>query len=196
MRSLLLGLAMAMCGCTQVIGLDQLQRDPSFDPDAAPTPPATGGGDAAAMDASRDATDAAADVAASTCPDPGSIAFGGHCYFLLADAKSWVDAKNACAAAGAHLVTLTSSDEQAAVAKLEPTLQRWIGLSRVDTSPATKASYEWVTGEPQSYDNWYAKEPDGSGTCVRMKEDGQWYDRPCDVVTPDSPALRGICERE
>merc|ERR1711963_1378135 len=32
--------------------------------------------------------------------------------------------------------------------------------------------------------NWYSGEPNGSGNCIRMCNDGKWYDGPCASTRP------------
>jgi hypothetical protein len=123
------------------------------------------------------------------CAGAGSITFGGHCYFLGSPA-SWDASKGACTSAGAHLVTIGSSQEQDALNGLAPTQDRWIGLSRPVGSQPRDSSYVWVTGEARTYTNWEFGEPNGSGECARLRPGGRWADNTC------STALAAICERE
>jgi hypothetical protein len=129
------------------------------------------------------------------CPEPGAIRYGGHCYFPT-DALAFNDAFNACKAAQppAHLVAISSDAEQTAVEALQTGTQRWIGLTRDPSAPSDPSSFQWLTGEPMTYQHWHNDptdvEPNGSGPCVRFLEDGTWADWTC-----DSP-LVSICERE
>ena len=93
---------------------------------------------------------------------------------------------------GAHLVTITSSAESGAIGSISPGVDRWIGLSRTAVAPAVDSSYQWITGEPRAgYSSWSPGEPNGSGTCVRMKAGGvQWADDGC------TDQRDAICERE
>lgn len=126
----------------------------------------------------------AANVAASSdCLAVSGKAFGGHCYFV-ADVAAFATARGACKAKGAHLVTITSSAEQAFVAGLTST-DTWIGLERVSGKLDT-----WVTGEPVGYALWAPGEPNGSGSCVRLRSDHLWGDNNCSLEYP------AICERE
>ena len=125
------------------------------------------------------------------CSDPGGMLFGGHCYFPITTTSTWSTAKTACESTSAHLVTITSAAEQAFVAAMDPTNQRWIGLSRPVAAPPTDPkSFVWVTAEAVSYTNWAPTEPNGSGECVRLRNTNDWGDQAC-TVTYDA-----ICERE
>jgi hypothetical protein len=125
------------------------------------------------------------------CLSLHGIVFKGHCYFTVA-AGAWD--QNACDAQGAHLATLTAADEQAAAATVSPGQERWIGLRRRNGSPRDPTSFEWVTGEPLSYDNWAnygsTREPNGTGDCVRLLTAGTWADNDCSERFPV------LCEHE
>ena len=67
--------------------------------------------------------------------------------------------------------------------------ERWIGLSRPVGSPLTITSFEWITGEKVTYQNFYPlDEPEAY--CARMWADGLWADHSCDLAYPI------VCERE
>ena len=128
---------------------------------------------------------------APPCTDPGGLTFGGHCYFLIAKAGAWSSAKAACESTSAHLVTLTSLAEQTFVQAMGAGQNRWIGLSRPTTaSPTDPKSFAWVTGEAETYMNWAAGEPNGSGECARMRNTNDWTDNSC------TTGYDAICERE
>jgi hypothetical protein len=147
-------------------------------------------------DRSNDSTDAPgatdASDAAIPCTEVGAVSFGGHCYFALGSTSSFAAASSACTNLGAHLVTISSSAESSAVTPISTNVDRWMGLSKNASDPATDASYRFVTGEARGgYSNWSSGEPNGSGDCVRAKAGGiQWAD---DVCTNLHDA---ICERE
>lgn len=196
-----------LAGCQTLSGLSELEKDEAFDPDADagfdvsfPDP------DAPVADAPAADTGAADTAPAETTPSDGDAAscegkvLDGHCYFLLPTDQTWTAARDACAAAGAHLVTFDSAAEYAVLADVG-TGDRWIGLSRPDTvddaGRFSKDSFQWITGDPVTLDNWHVPppdaglpEPDGSGACVRARGDGKWADRDC------ASPLKGVCERE
>ena len=130
--------------------------------------------------------------AAIPCTEVGAVRFGGHCYFALGKTNSFAAANTACTNLGAHLVTISSSAESSAVTPISTNVDRWMGLSKNASDPATNASYQFVTGEARGgYSNWYPGEPNGSGDCVRMKAGGvQWADDGCTNLHD------AICERE
>jgi hypothetical protein len=126
------------------------------------------------------------------CTSVHGIVFRGHCYFVIPP-TAWDE--NACTSRGAHLATITSADEQTAVAALAPGQGRWVGLRRQNGSPRAPDSFDWVTGEPLSYANWAvyndnSREPNGTGDCVRLLDDGTWADSAC------SDRNQALCERE
>ncbi len=125
---------------------------------------------------------------APPCSEATGKMFGGHCYFTLTS-RTQTAAVADCAAAGAHLVTVTSSAEHDFL-KTVGTGDRWIGLK--SPSPSNdRSTYQWITGEAKSFNAWYSADPDAMGPCVAMHGTlQQWVDRGCG----DSNAA--ICERE
>ena len=122
------------------------------------------------------------------CTDPGGKTFGGHCYFPTPEARYWTTSRDYCTSKGAHLVTITSAEEQVFVATVG-TGERWIGLYRPEGSPYMASSFRWVTTETGTYRNWASGEPNFSGSCARMRTDG-WADQSC------ATNYIAVCERE
>jgi len=170
----------------------------------APDDVAVDAGDDVAVDAGDDvAVDAGDDVAvdapddagldaAVPCTDPGALAWSqnGHCYFALAGPpRNWSTQRDACVSAGAHLVTITSQEENAFVSQMVGVQDRWIGLRK----PQAGEPFSWVTGEPVSYTAWDAGEPNETGeACARLRANTNpqtWADRPCNQT------FGAICER-
>ena len=89
----------------------------------------------------------------------------GHSYEVIADSvSSWAQADAAAQAAGGHLVTITSADENQFVDRLlissdAPTGSYWMGLRRSGAG-ATGDFQAWTTGEKLDYTNWTAGVPD------------------------------------
>jgi hypothetical protein len=137
-----------------------------------------------------DTMEAAVDT--GTGPDAGPCNNGavymGHCYFAVSPPATWAVQQANCVSAGGHLVTIGDPGEQAAITNVGSG-DRWIGLSRPMGSSAVDTSYVWVNGEPRTYTNWAAGEPNGSGLAVRMHADGTWSD------SQDNAPYVGLCER-
>lgn len=84
-----------------------------------------------------------------------TITSEGHTYRLYNDCLTWEKAKVKCEELGGHLVTITSAEEQDAVAGLlsgQARIGYWIGGKKDGGST-------WVTGEEFSYSNWDPGEP-------------------------------------
>ena len=154
---------------------------------------ATGPTDGAARDGIAQPSDAGPSDVASEAPAScgGAVELGGHCYFAASTQGTFDATRAACAAAGAHLVTIGSAAEQAAIQPISGGQERWIGLARTSDAGVTDAAaFAWITGEPSTFAHWTPGEPNGSGPCVRMKTDGTWADQTC------ATSLAAICEFE
>ena len=198
-RVLWLGLLSA---CTQDFSV--------FDPDGA-APPSDGSTDVTVQqDAGQDAVtadvvakdtsvqdvavqDVIPDVAPDapvTCTETGAITYNNHCYFLVTTTQTQAAAATNCTNAGAHLVTITDANEQAAVIVLGATTERWTDLFR-NGGPAKDMNYKWLTGEARNgFSAWSPGEPNGTGQCATLLGTGLWNDQDCTV------SLASICERE
>jgi hypothetical protein len=62
----------------------------------------------------------------------------------------------------AHLATITSASEDALIGNLGDEGGWWIGGRNFTTSPDPSFGWTWITGEPFSYANWRAGEPNNS----------------------------------
>ncbi len=125
------------------------------------------------------------------CTETGAVQYGGHCYFLMSGAQDFNTSKANCKQANnAHLVTITTAGEQAAVMGLGSGSERWIGLFR-SSGPAKDQFYAWVTGEGRNgYSDWAPGEPNGTGQCGTWLSTGLWNDEDCSI------SLASVCERE
>jgi hypothetical protein len=130
------------------------------------------------------------EAAALSCSETEGITFAGHCYFVTFSADAWDGSRSACQFSSAHLVTITSSAEQSAIAALGAAQDRWIGLSRPASAPATAGSFQWLSGEAVSYSNWDVNEPNPIGACARRLAGGRWAGTLC------AASLLAICERD
>lgn len=85
------------------------------------------------------------------------VVFNNHRYQVVKESVTWQEAKKRCEAAGGHLVTITSAEENEFVTGLLSSYTRyWIGLS----NGLLKDIWRWVTNETSNYSNWEIKEPD------------------------------------
>jgi len=124
------------------------------------------------------------------CTETGAIMFGGHCYYLVTTTQNQSTASTGCKNAGAHLVTITTSGEQAAVIALGTGTERWTDLVH-NGNPVKDANYSWATGESRNgFNAWSPGEPNGTGQCATLLGTGLWNDQDCTI------SLSSICERE
>ncbi len=103
-----------------------------------------------------------------------------HCYTRFDAAATFVAARDACAAARGHLVTIAMEAENLAVttALLGLNVSHWLGF----TDLQDEGLFRWVTGEPAPFTRFRAGEPnDASGNedCGEIVTDGFWNDIPC-----------------
>ena len=111
-----------------------------------------------------------------------SSAVGGndHFYEVVSrpDGITWDAANLEAQAAGGHLVTLTTSDENNFVHSLivdspefwipgnssnTSTFGPWIGAFQPPGNPEPAGGFEWVTGEPFVFTNWTPGDPNNAG---------------------------------
>lgn len=181
-------LALALPGCSAILGLDS----PQLVLDAA--------GDGPLGDAAADGVplDALADTPATgTCP--ASYTFGSAMttsrYRFITSTMTWTNAAQTCAndvtaATGdrrTHLVVIADEAERTAIADANGGVF-WIGLTDINTEGA----FRWVTGEPvggypaQGSGAWGAGEPSGGlgVDCVATTPSGQFQDAMCTSSAP------------
>ena len=129
-----------------------------------------------------------------------------HCYLAVHTTNTYAAAQTACAALGAHLVTITSEAEDHFVWNLSPN-EHWLGASDgKGPNEQRPGTYTWVNGEPFDYHAWSSSQPDASETDCGMTSagkkcyehcafhwtggdrPGQWNDRFC------LHTIESICE--
>ncbi|HET7541675.1 MAG TPA: C-type lectin domain-containing protein [Polyangiaceae bacterium] len=117
-----------------------------------------------------------------------------HCYLVDLEQRTFDAAQAHCTELKAHLLTLSSKEEDEFTWSLHPD-EQWIG-AKDGKSPTQSGvgTYTWVTDEPFDYTNWSRDQPNASKTdCVnggscyehcafqwkKGEHDGQWNDRYC-----------------
>jgi Lectin C-type domain len=126
---------------------------------------------------------------AAVCTDASGQVWhmNGHCYFPLSVMNSWYVSRDRCRELSAHLVSITSKEEQTFVSALVGAAPRWIGLSRFGAP-----QFSWVDGESMTYENWEEGAPKlvNEAAVALRNETFRWFD---DAVTTSYGA---VCERE
>ncbi len=121
--------------------------------------------------------------------------FADHCYQYFGTVATFDAAKAACEALGAHLVTISSGDENTFVWNLSGD-EQWIGASDgKDQYDNEVGTYTWVTSETWDYENWSEGQPNAVETdcpgdpncyehCAFQWDAGAWNDRYCGHEIP------------
>jgi hypothetical protein len=99
----------------------------------------------------------------STPPPAEVLAFGGHRYQFSPEKLTWEEAKAKAIAAGGHLATITSAEENrwvldTFVSRLQGNLSVWLG----GTKDNPTQTWAWITGEPFTFTAWGTGEPGGN----------------------------------
>jgi hypothetical protein len=115
-----------------------------------------------------------ADVLSGPITNPGN----GHSYFLLAP-TNWTAMEAEAVSLGGHLATIRNATENEWVwttfTALDGNSNLFIGF----TDHAHEGTFTWASGEPVSYTNWRAGEPNnvgGEDFALMREADGQWND--------------------
>jgi len=100
-----------------------------------------------------------------------------HAYRAVDQAAGFAEAREICRRLGAHLLTISSLEENAFVSSqfLGP---KWLGAEA--TSKPT--DFRWVEGAPFDFQLFAPGEPERLQVpnCLVLGEDGMWHDRLCD----------------
>jgi len=129
------------------------------------------------------------------CNDVGTVVAAKHpttfhCYlYEVVATVVWDDSRQACQDQGGDLATVTSGEEAAFIKQSfdGATMDHvWVGLNDI----AVEGTFEWIGGEPVSYTEWIAGEPNDTNMledCTEVRPTG-WNDRNCDAL------LAYLCE--
>jgi hypothetical protein len=126
----------------------------------------------------------------------------GHWYDIVSSGANgaWINAELNAQAMGGHLVTINDAAEEAWLRAIFGEQTRyWIGFN----DAAVEGTWVWSSGEPVTYVNWWAGEPnnmpstDGTGedyAVLNWGASGEWND--WNHTRPDygRPYLDGIAE--
>jgi hypothetical protein len=120
----------------------------------------------------------------------------GHGYKRFDSEKTWSEARAYCDSIYGHLATITTANENNFVFSQ-------IGIAGIDiwlggTDENSEGNWEWITGEPWSYTNWAAGQPDnccGGQDYLDFWANavGQWDDNGLPLWDPE---FAFICEWE
>lgn len=111
-----------------------------------------------------------------------------HHYDAVVTATDWLSAKAAAESMfymgyRGHLTTITSQQENNFLSDTFGTYapEFWIGGFQPPGSPEPAGNWQWVTGEPFDYTNWYPEEPNDVGGNepyleIRIFLDSKWND--------------------
>lgn len=119
-----------------------------------------------------------------------ALVYEDHFYAVYDDAPTWEAARDQCEKLGGHLVTITSEEEEIAVAsylKKKDLECVFTGLKYTDTG--RKSGWRWLGKKKVSYKDWADDEPDlgEEEDCLygafSQKDDYKWRALPKDYTT-------------
>lgn len=96
-------------------------------------------------------------------------------WYAITERMDWRDALSMAESMGATLATIRSAEENQWLNDTFPTL-KFVGF----TDRNVEGRWEWTSGEPVTYTNWRAGEPNnvnsGEDACEVSSSDGRWND--------------------
>ena len=101
---------------------------------------------------------------------------GGSHYYCSLTGANWTSAQQNCINNGGHLAVINSAAENTYLANSIPLSSAWIGCSDLEQ----EGTFRWVNGDPLTYTNWYAGQPNnynGAQHSVELLKDGTWNDQ-------------------
>ncbi|XP_029784362.1 C-type lectin domain family 10 member A-like isoform X2 [Suricata suricatta] len=119
----------------------------------------------------------------STCCPINWLEFQGSCYWFSRSVKTWPEAEKHCRLENAHLVVITSREEEIFVQGHTGSSRAWMGLSDPE------GVWKWVDGtdyetnfknwEPGQPDDWQGHGLGGGEDCAQLLPNGGWNDDVC-----------------
>ncbi|XP_075415224.1 asialoglycoprotein receptor 1-like isoform X2 [Tenrec ecaudatus] len=116
----------------------------------------------------------------------------GSCYWFSRSGSSWHEAQEYCKLENAHLVVVTSLEEQNFIKHHTGSINTWMGLTDehgpwkwVDGTDYESGFKKWMPEQP---DNWYGHGLGGGEDCAHFTANGDWNDDVC--LRP----YRWVCE--
>ncbi|XP_078229004.1 asialoglycoprotein receptor 1 isoform X1 [Callithrix jacchus] len=131
----------------------------------------------------------------SACCPVNWVEHERSCYWFSRSGKAWAEADNYCRLENAHLVVVTSWEEQKFVQHHTGPVNTWMGLHDQN------GPWKWVDGtdyetgfknwRPDQPDDWYGHGLGGGEDCAHFTAaDGRWNDDVC------QRPYRWVCEAE
>ncbi|KAM9208133.1 asialoglycoprotein receptor 1-like isoform 2-T3 [Dugong dugon] len=127
----------------------------------------------------------------SCCP-VNWVEYEGSCYWFSRSGKSWPEAQKYCQLEDAHLVVVTSWEEQNFIQHHMGSANTWMGLTDKN------GPWKWVDGtdyetgfknwRPEQPDDWYGHGLGGGEDCAHFTNNGGWNDDVC------QRPYRWVCE--
>lgn len=119
----------------------------------------------------------------SDCSASGDIAgyiymgqHNGSSYYCSTETSTWQVAQNICEGYGGYLAVINDAEENAFLANILTLQSAFIGLS----DHITEGHFQWSNGDPITYSNWYAGQPNNYNNdqdYCEMLNDGTWNDQ-------------------
>jgi hypothetical protein len=100
----------------------------------------------------------------------------GNQYYCSLSPATWANANAISQSNGGYLASIGSAEENNFLSNMLTIQSAWIGLNDIET----EGTFEWASGEPVNYTNWYPGQPNnynGTQHCVEILNNGQWNDQ-------------------
>jgi cysteine-rich repeat protein len=120
------------------------------------------------------------------CESEAALVFAAtrHAYRLQTRARTWTEARDACASAGGYLFSIETAEEQDFL-RQNFAVEVWLGATRA------ASGFEWITGAPLAFTAFGRNQPDNAGgneDCLVFNRFDAWADADC------AASKRFVCE--